>query len=57
MAVSVMRLAWQSGNPPTGKVVEVWFINSIILATWNGSEWLTADGDKLEGVSHWRYRL
>ena len=56
MSGSVMRLGWQAGYPPAGKVVEVWYSVAIILAVWNGSEWRTADGQLLDDVSHWRFR-
>ena len=56
MSGSVMRHAWQAGYPPAGKVVEVWYSVAIILAVWNGSEWRTADGQRLDVVSHWRFR-
>ena len=56
MTVAVMRSAWQSGFPPAGQVVEVWYSVAIILAVWTGSEWRTADGDRLDGVTRWRYR-
>jgi hypothetical protein len=56
MRLAVMGHAWQRGFPPAGQVVEVWYLVSIILATWNGNEWRTADGQRLEGVSYWRFR-
>ena len=56
MTGTVMRLGWQAGYPPAGKVVEVWYSVAIILAVWNGSEWRTADGQLLDVVSHWRFR-
>lgn len=56
MTVAVMRSAWQSGLPPAGQVVEVWYSVVIILAMWTGSEWRTADGQRLDDVSHWRFR-
>ena len=57
MTVAVMRVGWQSGLPPAGQVVEVWYSVAIILAVWTGSEWRTADGQRLaDGVSHWRWR-
>lgn len=56
MTAAVMRTAWQAGYPPAGQVVEVWYSVAIILAVWTGSEWRTADGQRLDGVSRWRYR-
>ena len=56
MNVAVMRRTWQAGYPPAGKVVEVWYSVAIILAVWTGSEWRTADGQRLDDVSHWRFR-
>ena len=56
MNAAVLRTAWQAGYPPAGKVVEVWYSVAIILAVWTGSEWRTADGQRLDVVSHWRYR-
>ena len=56
MNAAVMRTAWQAGYPPAGQVVEVWYSVAIILAVWTGSEWRTADGQRLDVVSHWRYR-
>ena len=53
---AVLRLGWHSGLPPAGQVVEVWYSVAIILAVWTGSEWRTADGDRLDVVSHWGYR-
>lgn len=53
---AVLRATWQAGHPPTGTVVEVWYSVSVILAYWNGDEWHTADGQRLDGVSHWRWR-
>ena len=41
-----MRLGWQAGYPPAGKVVEVWYSVAIILAVWTGDEWRTADGQR-----------
>ena len=56
MNVAVMRRTWQAGYPPAGQVVEVWYSVAIILAVWTGSEWRTADGQRLDVVSHWRFR-
>ena len=56
MNAAVLRSSWQAGYPPTGKVVEVWYLVAIIPAVWTGSEWRTADGDRLDGVTRWRYR-
>lgn len=56
MTAAVLRTAWQAGYPPAGKVVEVWYSVAIILAMWTGSEWRTADGQRLDGVTRWRYR-
>ena len=56
MTAAVMRLGWHSGLPPAGQVVEVWYSVAIILAMWTGSEWRTADGKRLDGVSRWRVR-
>jgi hypothetical protein len=51
-----MRLAWRNDTPPSGKVVEVWFMTAAILAVYDGSTWRTADGQHLIGVTHWRFR-
>jgi len=56
MSAAVLRTVWHQGTPPAGKVVEVWYFVSVILATWNGDEWRTVDGQRLEGVSRWRHR-
>lgn len=47
---------WRTDAAPVGQVVEVWYINSIILATFDGREWHTVDGSRLSLVSHWRKR-
>lgn len=56
MSAAVLRTVWHQGTPPAGKVVEVWYFVSVILATWTGDEWRTVDGQRLEGVSRWRHR-
>lgn len=53
----IVRLGWRKGElPPTGAIVEVWYSTSIILAVFDGSCWKTTEGDRLVGVSHWRFR-
>lgn len=47
---------WSTGLPPAGHVVEVWYWNAIILATWDGARWKTLDGQAIDGVTHWRER-
>ena len=37
--------AWRTDKPAPGRVVEVWFLTTVILAAWTGNEWRTADGD------------
>jgi hypothetical protein len=38
-----------------GHVVEVWYMVACILAYWTGSEWRTADGQRLaEPIVNWR---
>ena len=46
--------AWRSDTPPTNRVLEVWFYNAPILATFDGHLWRTCDGAELPGVTHWR---
>lgn len=45
---------WRNDKPTVGAVVEVWYSNQVILATWDGKEWKTVDGAPLWGISHWR---
>lgn len=52
----VVRLGWQKDTPPVGRIVEVWYVNSIILAVWDGRSWKTAEGTPLMSVTHWRWR-
>ena len=53
-----MAGGWRYTNeamPAVGHVVEVWYMVACILATWTGSEWRTADGQRLtEPVVNWR---
>ncbi len=48
--------AWRTDKPAPGRVVEVWFLTTVILAAWTGNEWRTADGDRLSEITHWRER-
>jgi hypothetical protein len=45
---------WRADAPPKDRVVEIWYINTVILAIWNGDCWRTTEGTALSGVSHWR---
>lgn len=47
---------WRSDAPTAGQVVEVWLVNAVVLAVWDGVGWKTVDGTPLAGVSHWRVR-
>jgi hypothetical protein len=47
---------WRSDAPPVGRVVEVWYVNAVILAVWHGDVWRTVEGQPLHHVSHWRSR-
>jgi hypothetical protein len=53
---AVMRLGWSKDMPPDGKIVEVWYINAIILAYHTLHGWHTAEGQAIDGVTHWRFR-
>lgn len=48
--------AWRTDLPPVGKVVEVWLINSVILAVWDGAGWRTPEGSPLAYITHWRVK-
>jgi len=52
----VMRLGWSKDNPPDSILVEVWYINTVILAYHDAQGWRTAEGQHLIGVTHWRFR-
>lgn len=56
VGLSVLRSAWKDGHPPVGKVVEVWYWSSVILAVWMGQVWKTTEGQVLAPVTHWRFR-
>jgi hypothetical protein len=45
---------WRSDAPPVNRVVEVWYVNTVILAVWDGQGWRTSEGMALRDVSHWR---
>ena len=47
---------WRNDAPPVGRVVEIWWVNAVILAVWDGAVWFTPDGNRLGVVSHWRLR-
>lgn len=47
---------WRDDLPTAGQVVEVWWVNGVVLAVWDGVRWMTVDGAVLVGVSHWRKR-
>jgi len=53
---AVMRLGWSNDAPPDGKILEVWYINTIILAYHTPIGWHTAEGERLAGVTNWRFR-
>ncbi len=42
--------------PPAGTVVEVWWINTVLKATYDHTahEWRSEAGTVLEGITHWR---
>lgn len=48
--------SWRSDPPPVGEVVDVWYVNTVILAFFDGDGWRTPDGGRLSLVSHWRRR-
>lgn len=54
--VSQVGGGWRNDAAPVNEVVEVWYINSVILAVFDGEMWKTADGSQLSLVSHWRKR-
>lgn len=41
--------------PTEGKTVEVWHVNRIVLAVWNGLIWCDLSGNQLD-VVYWRKR-
>jgi hypothetical protein len=45
---------WHEGTPTNDRVVEVWYSNTCILATWDGSTWRTLEGTPIHGVAWWR---
>jgi len=45
---------WRNDAPPLCEVVEVWYINRIVLAAWSGVGWSTVDGSPLPSVVYWR---
>lgn len=47
---------WRNDAPPTDTPVEVWWVNTIILARYDGKAFHTLDGDALPGVAYWRKR-
>jgi hypothetical protein len=47
---------WRTDAAPVGQVVEVWYVNTVILAMFDGQGWRTVDGARLLLVSHWRKR-
>jgi len=47
---------WRNDAPPVNWVVEVWYINTVILAVWDGAKWRTMEGVALGDVSHWRVK-
>lgn len=49
--------SWRSDAPPVGEVVEVWYVNSVILAYFDGDGWRTTEGGRLSLVSYWRRRF
>lgn len=54
--MNVLRMNWIGGFPPTEQVVEAWYWHTIILAYYDGKTWRTADGQAIDGVTHWRFR-
>ena len=47
---------WRTDTPPVGKIVEVWHINTVIMAIWDGALWRTPEGSTLSYISHWRVK-
>lgn len=47
---------WQTGYPPAGVVVEVWYLASVIPAVWTAQGWRTTEGERLTDITHWRKR-
>lgn len=47
---------WRDDVPPIDTPVEVWWVNTIILACYDGAAFHTLDGDALPGITHWRTR-
>ncbi len=49
---------WRTDKPAINHVVEVWYLTTVILATWNGAQWRTADGATFAAgiITHWRER-
>lgn len=47
---------WRNDNPPIDTPVEVWCVNTIILAYFDGAAFHTLDGGALPGITHWRKR-
>lgn len=50
--------AWNTCQPPTGVVVEVyyWGVQQWIDAYWDGHQWRTTEGAPLSEVTHWRWQ-
>lgn len=52
-----MAQGWRNDQAPVNAVVEVWYLNQVMLATWDGQAWRTIDNrQELHGVTHWRRR-
>lgn len=51
-----MSVGWRTDAAPVGRVVEVWHLNAVILAVWDGQKWRTPEGSLLAQISHWRPR-
>lgn len=44
---------WQNTAPPVNKIVWVWYSVTAILATWDGANWRTTEGELLRDVAWW----
>jgi hypothetical protein len=45
---------WRSDTPPLLRTLEVWWVNTIILAYHDGQVYRTLEGTELPGITHWR---
>lgn len=55
--MAVRMVGWRTDAPQVGVVLEVWYVNTVLLATWDGAAWRTIDDRReLVNVTHWRKR-